>query len=364
IGGPHRPVRSRPRNMEAQHLQTADEITRLQRCINDLVSLLALPAIWTGRPSSSVASTLLETLVGMLRLDWVYLRTSERLEGSTIEWARAADLPGETIDAHRLGQALDPWLIDDRVADRVTIPNPVGDGDVSIVTLRLGVRDDVGIFVAGSRRADFPTEIEQLLLQVATNQAVTGLHEAHDVSERRLVTERLEQRVMERTGELAAVNHELRQEILERRSTERELKLLVDLVPQCFGALDVDGTLRHVSRYALAYLGCGLEDLTGIGPALARFYHPEDLTTAQNMIQRMLAQGGSCEFEARLRRHDGVYRWLLIRYEPVHDEQGQIVRWYGTGTDIDDRKRAEERVREENLALREEVDKASMFEEI
>src|SRR5262249_51980542 len=110
--------------------------------------------------------------------------------------------------------------------------------------------------------------------------------------------------------------------------------------------------------------GCGLEDLTGIGPALARFYHPEDLTTAQNMIQRMLAQGVSCEFEARLRRHDGVYRWLLIRYEPVHDEQGQIVRWYGTGTDIDDRKRTEERVREENLALREEVDKASMFEEI
>src|SRR5207247_10526222 len=66
----------------------------------------------------------------------------------------------------------------------------------------------------------------------------------------------------------------------------------------------------------------------------------------------------------RARRHDGQYRWFLVQYNPVRDEHGRTVRWYATGTDIDDRKRAEERTRNENLALREDIDRASMFEEI
>src|SRR5262249_46646475 len=70
------------------------------------------------------------------------------------------------------------------------------------------------------------------------------------------------------------------------------------------------------------------------------------------------------EREVRARRHDGQYRWYLVRYAPLHDEQGCVVRWYVTATDIDDRKRAEERAHEETLALREELDRTSMFEEI
>jgi formate hydrogenlyase transcriptional activator len=65
-----------------------------------------------------------------------------------------------------------------------------------------------------------------------------------------------------------------------------------------------------------------------------------------------------------VRRRDGQYRWFLIHYKPLRNEQGQIIRWYATGTDIEDRKQAEEQIRSENLALREEIDHASMFEEI
>ena len=79
----------------------------------------------------------------------------------------------------------------------------------------------------------------------------------------------------------------------------------------------------------------------------------------------MLSQlRASFELESRLRRRDGSYRWFLARYYPLCDEQGQITRWYVAGTDIEDRKQAEERLRQENVALREEIDKASMFEEI
>ena len=66
----------------------------------------------------------------------------------------------------------------------------------------------------------------------------------------------------------------------------------------------------------------------------------------------------------RLRKSDGSYRWFFLRYNPLHDEEGEITRWYVTGTDIEDRKQAEDRLRQENVALREEIDKASMFEEL
>ena len=77
-----------------------------------------------------------------------------------------------------------------------------------------------------------------------------------------------------------------------------------------------------------------------------------------------LERGEPFENEQRARRHDGVYRWFLIRYRPLRDEHGRVVRWYATATDIDDRKRPEDRIRNENLALREEIDRSSMFEEI
>jgi formate hydrogenlyase transcriptional activator len=77
-----------------------------------------------------------------------------------------------------------------------------------------------------------------------------------------------------------------------------------------------------------------------------------------------LARGLPFEIEQRVRRKDGQYRWLLLRYNPFRDEQGRLVRWYATGTDIDDRRRAEDRTKNENIALREDVDHSSMFEEI
>ena len=96
----------------------------------------------------------------------------------------------------------------------------------------------------------------------------------------------------------------------------------------------------------------------------ARFFHSDDIERSQNERQHALERGAPFELELRARRKDGQYRWLLIRYNPLRDEEGRIIRWYATGTDIDDRKRAEERIQKENLALREEIDQSSMFEEI
>jgi formate hydrogenlyase transcriptional activator len=96
----------------------------------------------------------------------------------------------------------------------------------------------------------------------------------------------------------------------------------------------------------------------------ARIFHPEDLDRLRDERQAALARGLPFEIEQRALRKDGQYRWFLIRYNPFRDEQGRLVRWYATGTDIDDRKRTEDRTRNENVALREEIERTSMFEEI
>src|SRR5581483_4839558 len=97
------------------------------------------------------------------------------------------------------------------------------------------------------------------------------------------------------------------------------------------------------------YTGLSPEESHGWGWQAA--FHPEDLPPLMERWVKMLTSGEPGEIEARLRRHDGVYRWFLIRVEPFRDEAGKIVRWYGTSTDIDDRKRAEEQIRRSEAFL-------------
>src|SRR5215467_11863295 len=129
---------------------------------------------------------------------------------------------------------------------------PAGGGDVSIVPLRLGLSDEVGVILAACQRADFPAETERLLLRVVTNQAAIGLQEAVLLSEQRRVARELDQRVEQRTRELAAANEELRREIAERkiveeklRQDDRELRSITDAIPQAITVLDPELLLHR-----------------------------------------------------------------------------------------------------------------------
>src|SRR5260370_23800103 len=93
-------------------------------------------------------------------------------------------------------------------------------------------------------------------------------------------------------------------------------------------------------------------------------FHPDDLERSRDERKTALARGLPFEVEQRALRRDGQYRWFLIRYNAFRNEQGQVIRWYATGTDIDDRVRTEERTRNENVALRKQIDRDSMFEDI
>jgi len=341
-------------DMELQTSSTSEELKQLQAWINDLASVLALPTTSSSFDSSTLTSTLLDELVRVLRLDFAYIRVSDSLEGLATEFARAARRMA--IEPHVIGRALDRALMDQAPTARLVVPNPIDEGVVSLVVLGLGLRGELGRFAAASQRTDFPTQSERLLLQLAANLATITLQEARYVVKYRC---------------WGASEEELRKEILERtraeeriRQDELELRLLVDFVPQVICEVNPDGTLRYMNRVGLEYFGRTLDELTQSGDPRVKIYHPDDLGPVMREEERALAMGTSCELEARMRRHDGVYRWFSIRYEPRRDEQGRIVRWYGTGVDIEERKQAEQRTHAENIVLREEVDKASMFEEI
>src|SRR5712672_3850190 len=204
-------------------METTAEIKRLQSCINDLISVLALPAIWSGSESCQILGTLLDVLLTMLRLDFAYARLSAS-DGPPIEQVRLGDRRHSSVQPRQFGQALGRWLTDDQNASQRVVPDPVGEGEVSIASFSLGLQHEGGVLVAGSRRADFPTEVEGLLLRVAANQAGIGLQEARRSGEQKLIAEMLEQRVGERTRRLTAVNEELTKEVLQRQRVEESLR--------------------------------------------------------------------------------------------------------------------------------------------
>ncbi len=149
----------------------------------------------------------------------------------------------------------------------------------------------------------------------------------------------------------------------ELRRSEMELRQMLDLAPQCIAVYGPLGERLYANRILLDYLGLTVEEWRERASG-GQLLHPDDRERRQAHFERASATGSSFELESRLRKSDGSYRWFLARYNSLRDERGRITRWYVSGFDIEDRKQAEDRLRQENVALREEIDKASMFEEI
>jgi len=156
---------------------------------------------------------------------------------------------------------------------------------------------------------------------------------------------------------------DLKQAEAKLRQDEEELRRITDAIPLSIYVLNPDGRFIHANRVALDYVGLTSDDVVQDN-FRERVFHPEDVERLRQSRQESLASNVPFENEQRALGKDGKYRWFLVRYSPLLDEDGKVIRWYATATDIDDRKRSEERTRNENLALREEVDKAFMFEEI
>ena len=134
----------------------------------------------------------------------------------------------------------------------------------------------------------------------------------------------------------------------EARHSENRLRLVIGTIPTMAWSLLPDGTVDFVNQRWLEYTGLSLEE------ALAdsmRIVHPEDVPRVMEKWRTDMAAGEHCEDDIRLRRADGEYRWFLVRTVPLRDEEGNIVKWYGTSTDITERKNAEKALRESGVQL-------------
>ena len=146
------------------------------------------------------------------------------------------------------------------------------------------------------------------------------------------------------------------------RKREDALRQVIDLTPQVVAVYGPMCERVYANRWALTYFGMTLDEW--LQQPDASEVHPDDPARLKAPMDEALANGTAFELETRLRAADGSYRWFLARGNPVRDDRGVVTNWYVASTDIEERKKAEDRLRQENVALREEVDKASMFEEI
>lgn len=127
------------------------------------------------------------------------------------------------------------------------------------------------------------------------------------------------------------------------RLSERSLQLIIDTIPALAWSARTDGSAEFFNRHYLDFIGLSAEEANGWGWTAA--VHPDDVNSLAATWQGIMASAAAGEAEARLRRHDGVYRWFLFRANPLRDESGAIVKWYGVNTDIEDRKLAEMNLR-------------------
>jgi PAS domain S-box-containing protein len=147
------------------------------------------------------------------------------------------------------------------------------------------------------------------------------------------------------------------------RKSEEELRQMLDFAPQLIAVYGPNRERLYANRVALDYAGLSIDEWRQT-EARGAFVHPDDRERELAYFGRARSDGSPGQLELRLRGGDGSYRWFLARYNSVREKNGQILRWHVSCTDIEDRKRAEDRLQQENVALREEIDKASMFEEI
>jgi PAS domain S-box-containing protein len=292
--------------MEVQPELASGEVKHLQRCINDLISLLALPAVWSGGDPSQVLHTLLDALMRMLRLDLVSVRLTDPVSEAPVEIVRLAELQRQRPmpSAHEICEALSQCFKNDSRKWPPQLRNLMGEGDVSIVPLPLGSQGELGLIVAAAERTDFPRQTEALLLSVAANQASIGLQEARLLTQHKRVATELDQRVAQRTAELAVANEELKEELAERRlmeerlgEEERELKrsevrkaAIVDSALDCIVTIDHEGCISEFNPAAEHTFGYRRDEV--LGKHLADIIIPPSLREKHRQgFARYLATG-------------------------------------------------------------------------
>jgi PAS domain S-box-containing protein len=258
-------------SMNEQGKDPAQEIQRLQRCINDLVSVLALPAAWSGCEPSQIVSSLLDALLRLVRLDIAYVRLKDPAGHGPVELARTDESNKSLPRAEDVQATLSHWFGDDPQTWPSCLRQPIGPQQVSLYPLRLGLHAEIGLIVVGTERADFPSETEKLILTVAANQAAIGLREAQLLSQQKRLASELDDG---------------------RRYTEESYRIVVETASDAIISIDDRGLIVFANPATATIFGYTTAELAG-----------KPLTMLMPEYMRELHQSGFKKYLATGQRH-------------------------------------------------------------
>lgn len=354
--------------MEEQ-LEQSEEIKRLRRCVNDLVSVLALPALWSSGEPLQLANTLGDALLAMLNLDLVFVKLNESPGRASVELVRIASWREPASQLNELANEIAQSLLNMPQKQRSVIRKPFGAQEMSIVPLPLGLGGETGMVAACSRRAEFPTQAENLVLSVAADQALIGVQQARLLCEQKRMTAELDERVAQRTRELGESNQELRRQIDKYGEVEKRLRDETSELRRSENALRethaqmARSEERWRSVFENSAVGVALADPSGrflaVNPVYQRMlgYTEEELQSltfldvtledeveaSRKLVGELIAgERGEFQIEKQYRRKDGSLVWARshVSFVPGTDRVPRFL--MAIVEDIADRKRAEE----------------------
>jgi PAS domain S-box-containing protein len=339
--------------MDAQEEHPAEEVKRLQRCMNDLISMMALPALWSGGDPSQIARTLIDVLQRLLHLDLIYVQLNDPTGDAPIEMARGAQIPARVSDPNEIGAELLRSLGDDSQKWPPRAVCRLGDKDLSIVPVRLGLGGELDMLVAGAERSDFPGQTEELLLRTAANHAAMALHEARLRNEQKRLADELDQRVAHQTMELAAADRQFQQSQEELRRTEEQTRLIIDTALDAVVTMDASGKITSWNKQAQVVFGWNSTE--AIGRLMSELIIPLPQRAAHERgLRHFLATGEGPLLRRRIEitaiRRDGVEFPVELEVMPL--KLGEDWAFSAFIRDITDSKQAEQKLRESELNLR------------
>ncbi|HWP44267.1 MAG TPA: ATP-binding protein [Blastocatellia bacterium] len=327
--------------MQIKMEDIAEEVRLLRSFINDLMSLLALPAVWSGRRPPQIIETLLDALLGILRVDFAYARLNDPALGPMLEAARLA----ERQDNHQPQEAcrkLGDLLSLDACASSAVIPNPFGEGQTHIARYPLVIKEGAGIVVVGSRRAGFPTENESLLLKVAANQAAIALDNA-----------RLFEIVQRERAKVEAA-----------QKVRMHLAAIVESSGDAIISKSLEGTILSWNEGATQIFGYSADEV--IGKSIYILIPPDRMDEEPMILEKLKLGERIDHYETVRVRKDGRPVDVSLSVSPIKDVNGRIIAASKIARDITGRKLMEQE-REQLLArekaAREQAEQANRLKD-
>jgi PAS domain S-box-containing protein len=301
---------------------TLEESRHLRRTMRDLVALSTLPAVWTGLGPDGIARSLADVLLNTLALDLIYVRLEGLTGGGVVEVVRNKHAL-DASHAEAVKESLASVLRAHRSDPPSTIPNPLGAGTLNIAITRFGIADDQGVMIAGSRRADFPSEGDRLLLGVGANQTAI-------VIQRRIAEDQV-------------------------REQQERLRITLGCIGDAVIATDTAGRITSLNAVAESLTGWTEEEATGEPlDTVFRIVNEETRQTVPNPAMRAMREGAVVGLanHTLLIAKDGTERSIDDSAAPIRSRKDQIVGCVLVFRDVTERRRLESQIVEQGEAAR------------